>query len=598
MSSTGFLITTGGQAAATVANPGGPYIRITEWRAGSGVNYIPVGYVPGVSATTQSAMVGSTLYTSAPAAYTIVPPADPGDDPDTIELLLLIPPTVPSFFFGEISIWLEDGTMFAICVFSSLQEHVHAAGNQAGTVWRIRSRLKLQQLPAICSVELLVGQQILEVPSWQSLLSPGFQPSNANAAIVHDNNAFDEPVFVVRDNDNEWGLINYRLKFSGSVSDSGASATTTNLTHPGLSVLLLEMPNTTSKYLVKFADGTIRKITGNSTTTSIQWTPALGLAPTGAVSVWVDSVSDNRVSWADTLEYNAFAADFNPYWITPTGTFSASNKGLNQTAIPTLNRRTVTSDWTTLLNAVKAVAHVHGVSITGIQDAVDFIYNPTGPIPYGLETLRLQWQALKNMIPTIEASRLAFDLAYQEFLLLFTHSDSTYFSARNYDFTFDTSSVDHRNALLNGGMRLSLSMDVVSPTDSSWVALDALLAQMGTLTIFDGSVSRTGPGGGGEVFFPSICGLHRLDDAPDFINQYQNTHTFLGPDSGWRILVMGQYTATNDILIRVRLEDTVSPYIYGGSPGTITFNWVGSRPLATEVLTPVLAFPTVSVSQS
>lgn len=598
MSSTGFLITTGGQAAATVANPGGPYINITQFRIGSGVNYTPVGYVPGVSATTQSALVGTTLYTSAPAAYTVVPPANPGDDPDTIELLLLIPPTQPSFLFGEVGVFLDDGTLFAICVFSSLQEHVHAAGNQAGTAWRIRARLKLQQLPAICNVELIVGQQILEVPSWQALLSPGFQPSNANAAIVHDNNAFDEPVFVVRDNDNEWGLVNYRRKFTGSISDSGASATTTNLTHPGLSALMLEMPNTTSRYLVKFADGTIRKITGNATTTSIQWSPALGAVPTGAVSVWVDTASDNRVSWADTLEYNAFVADFNPYWVTPTGTFSSTNKGLNQTALPTLNRRTVTSDWTALLNAVKAVARIHGVSIIGIQDAVDFIYNPTGPIPYGLETLRSQWQALKNMIPTIEASRPFFDNAYQDFSLLFTHSDNTYFISRNYDFTFDTSSVAHRDALLNGGMRLSLSMDVVSPTDPSWVALDVLLAQMGTLTIFADSVSRTGPGGGGEVFFPSICGLYRLDDAPDFINQYQNTHIFLGPDSGWRILVMGQYTASGDILIRVNLTDTVSPYVYGGSPGTITFNWTGSRPSSSVLNTPTLAFPTVSVVQS
>ncbi len=591
MSSTGFLITTGGQAAATIANPGGPYINITEFRAGSGVGYTPVGYVPGVSPTTQSALVGSTLYTSAPSAYTVV-------TSDTIELLLLIPPTQPSFFFGELGIYLDDGTLFAICVFTTLQEHVHAAGNQAGTLWRIRARLKLAQIPAICNVELLVGQQILEVPDWQSLLSPGFQPSNANAAIVHDNNGFDEPVFVVRDNDNEWGLVNYRRKFLGSVADSGASSTTTNFTHPGLSVLLLEMPNTTSKYLVKFSDGTIRKITGNSTTTSIQWTPALGLAPTGVVSVWVDATSDNRVSWADTLEYNAFVADFNPYWVAPTGTFSASNKGLNQTAIPTLNRRTLTSDWTTLLNAVKAVARIHGVSITGIQDVVDFIYNPTGPIPYGLETLRLQWQALKNLIPTIDAARLNFDLAYQEFLLLFTHSDNTYFATRNYDFTFDTSSVNHRNALLNGGMRLSLSMDVVSPVDSSWVALDALLAQMGTLTIFDGSISRTGPGGGGEVFFTSTDGLYLLPAAPSFASQYQNTHIFLGPDSGWRIIVSGQYTASGDILIRVQLTDTVSPYIYGGSPGTITFNWVGSRPLSTEISTPVLAYPTVSVIQS
>ena len=585
MATTGFLITTGGQAQATVANPGGPYIHITQFRVGSGVNYVPAGYVPNVSPTTQSSLVGSTLYTGIPSAFTVV-------DADTIEVTLIIPPTVLSFSFGEVGVYLEDGTLFAICVFDSLQQHVHAAGNQAGTTWKIRARLKLQQIPAICNVTLINSPSLLEVPNWQTLFRPDLQPTGANAAIVHQNNGSGDPVFVVRDTDTEWGLVGYSRLFEGNLSDAGASSTVSGFTHPNLDVSL-ELPNTTSKYLIKFSSGDIRVLTSMPSTTSVTWSPPLGAAPTGVVSVWQEAGAGQRISWADTIEYNALVADVNPYWSTPGGVFPASSGGLNQVAIPTLARRTNVNDWTLILNAIKALAQIHNLSVADINAITDFVYRPTGNTPMSLQTLETQWDTLLARFAQVKvnAASLIYNATFQDFQSLPQHSDNTYFATRTYNFTFNTSSDNHRLALLNGGSRVSLSMDVISPAVPSWVALDALLNAMGTLTIFQKSCTMTGPGTGTQNFFPLTTGLRVVAAAPSWSNIFYMSHA-----SGWEITVQGQLNASNTVL-RVILQDVTSPYNYGGSPGNIQFNWAVSRPTLTLVNTPVLAFPTLSVTQ-
>lgn len=588
MASTGFLITTGGQAAATVANPGGPYINIVEFRAGSAVNYTPVGYVPGVSATSQNALVGSTLYTSAPTTYTVV-------DADTIELTLVIPPTVSSFNFGELGIYLAGGVLFAICVFDSLQEHVHAVGNQAGTTWKIRARLRLAQIPAICNVTLINSQSLLEVPNWQSLLRPDLQPTAANAAIVHDNNGSDDPVFVVRDSNTEWGLVGYSRTLLGSVSDGGASSTTTSFTHPGIAALSFEMPNTTSKYLIKFSDGSIRKITGNPSGTQVTWTPALGAAPTGVTSIWQEGGSGSRIAWADTFEYNNLVNDINPWWVAPTGSFPTNNRGLNQVALPLLTRRTNITDWTEVYRAVRALCAIHNINRIPIATPSDFAYPVQGiSPPAGLQTLSTKWTELLYRFGLATGNYLNFTLAAQDFNVYTSYDDATYYSTRNYDFTFDFSSDAHRLAMLNGGHQLTLRGAVITPTNPSWVQQNDLWNLIDTLTITDDQVLYNGAGNGSVNVYSGTSGLARINPGPGWTNQF-----FISDANGWFIQIQGQINGTNDIVIRIIVGDTIAPvYGYAGSPGTTRFNWTGSRPSATWINTPILAFPTMTVVQS
>lgn len=584
MSSTGFLVTQAGLAAATVANPGGPYIHITEFRCGSGVNYTPPGYVPGVSPTTQTALQGTTLYTSTAASYTVI-------DADTVELLLLIPASVSSFNFGEVGIYLEDGTLFAICVFDLLQSHIHAVGNQAGTNWKIRARLKLAQIPAICNVTTLVSQSLLEVPNWQSLIRPVDQPGGANAAIVHDNNSSDDPVLVIRDVDNEWGLVGYSRQLLGSTADGGASATTTTLTHPGIAGLVFQMPSTSSRYMVKFAGGAMRKITGNPSANTVSWTPALGAVPSGAFSIWEEDGKGQRVVWADTVEYNALVADFNPYWVTPSGSFPTTNKGLRQTAIPTLTNAVTDAQWATLRDAIAAVCYIHFVDPGDILAINNFVYTPTNVNPYGLQTLKDRWEALSGKIALIESGRLNFNPAYVDTSVVNVYNDNTYFSDREYTFGFNYGVDNYALASINGGAQLILTPQITSAIDPGWSAMQTLFTAINSLTINDGNVIRNGTGAGLTGEGIASEGLATVATAPGITLLYQATD----PVSGWFIQVRGR-KGVSGITILVRLQDTISPYTPGGSPGNLRFSWTAWRPSSAIINTPVLAFPTVSVS--
>ncbi len=586
MASTGFIVTQAGLAAASISTPGGPYINITQFRVGSSFGYTPPGYVPGVSPTTQTALVGSTLYQAAPVGYTVI-------DADTIELTCLIPSSTVSFQFGEIGLYLSGGTLFAICVFDALQQHERAVGNQAGTNWKIRARLRLTQIPAICSVTLQVNQNLLEVPDWQSLLRPVDQPSSSNAVIVHDNNSSGDPVFVVRDSDTEWGLVGYSKVFGGNIGDSGSTLTTTQFYHPNLSEVALDLPETTSKYLIKFPGGQIRKIGNRVDPDTISWVTPIGGPPlAGEVQIFQENGLQRQISWADTQEYNAFVVQLNPYWGPPSGSFPTSNRGLNQTFLPTvLGRRTNAADWSAVFAALRALCNIHNVSTVGIGADTDFIYNPIGSAPYGLQYYATIWQNLNTKLAEQASAYLAFNPAYQELQTYPVEQYSDYFVTRTFDFVFDYSSNNHRLGMLNGGSNYTLVMDVELPTDPSWVQLDALFAQLGTITITDNETLISGAGNGTLDLQGGIAGTQRLDGV--FRTQLTISHP-----SGWQITITARLVSEN-ILFRVTIQDTVAPsFYYSGSPGNVTFRWALTRPSSSIVNTPVLAYPPMTFTSA
>lgn len=266
----GFLITDAGLEAASIAGEFGPYVKITSFKIGSGVNYTPE--------RSQTALNGTELYSSAPTSYTVI-------DVNTSQIMCIMSNLVGPFMFGEVGLYLEDGTLFAICVWDTLQEKVQAVGAQFGNTWKIRGLLKFAQAPAIVQVTLTTSQNILEVPNLTLLVAPTDQPNDANIVIVHDNLDSENPILVVRNGDYSWGPISYSEIFVGNSTDSGASSTTTSFTHPLLAVTNFELPITGEKYLVRFADGQIRKIIGKPTDTQITWSPGEAL-PTGQISVW------------------------------------------------------------------------------------------------------------------------------------------------------------------------------------------------------------------------------------------------------------------------------------------------------------------------
>jgi SPRY domain/Phage tail-collar fibre protein len=555
----GFLITDAGLAAVTAASPGGPYLHIDHFKIGSGVNYTPN--------RAQTALQGSVLYTGTPLSYTII-------DVNLSQVMCLMDSSVGSFNFGEMGLYLVDGTLFAVCVWDALQEKTRAVGPQAGNTWKIRSMLALAQAPAIVQVTLTYSQGILEVPNWQLLAKPGDQINGANIAIVHEVDQNGNPVLVVRDTDNDWGLINYTETVSCSVSDPGAVVTPTSLKNSALITAGIEAPTSTSKYLIKFSDGQIRKITGLPEVDTITWSPAVNL-PTGTISIWVSNAVEEYVYWADTYEYNILAAQVNPYWNLPTGTYPTTNKGMNQVALPTLSRKTITADWLDLLNAMRSISQITNVDPTPITGFNDFIYRPNDPSYAGMETIKNRWLATNAQIPLIETNRNSVNLLYQA---LTAYTDQTYniywLGSQDFQFVFNYTDTNTAKGHANSGHTLLVTPTVTSPVVPEWVNLQTDFATFGALSIGPTGVAAA------AGWNATGIGLQALTGVDQVLAQFTN-------QNNWTVQVLGNRIGSQTTITFRITNLGAGSYAY--VPGVMHFAWTSRK--ASVLTTPTLYNP-------
>jgi hypothetical protein len=565
----GFLITDAGLAIATAALPGGPYIHIAEFRVGSAYGYTPT--------RSQSALVGSTLYASAATAYTII-------DINISQVMFIMPNTIGSWNFGEVGIYLQDGTLFAICVWDVPQEKIKAVGSQFGNTWKIKSLLKLAQAPAIVEVNLINSQNILEVPNWESLLAPSDQPTNSNIAIVHADDENGKPVLVVRDEDYDWGLIAYAKVFAGSVSDPGASATADTFTNPGIIPLWFGVPNATSRYLVKFSNGQIRILTNRLSDDTIQWATALGAPPVGAISIWQDISFSDAIYWADTYEYNKMILNFNPYWATPNGVYPGSNRGFNETAFPVLARKTTSTDWTILLNAIRNTSKTLGVDPAPVTGFNDFIYHADNAELIGLETVRERWDATVAQIVSLYANRNVVNLLYQALTAYAPETYSLYWGGtKNHYFDFTYADANMRQGMLNSGHALNITPSVTSPTSAAWVKLQTDFASFGAISLTPTGVTAS------ASWHPTSIGLQNLTGTDQLLASFVN-------QLSWTVYVYGKIVG-NAIRITFSMINLGGAYYYYyyASPGTINFAWSSRKAslLASPIQpTPLLTYTT------
>ncbi len=467
---TGFKITNAGLVSASTANPTGPFINVAQFKIGNGVNYVPLG--------TETALRGTVLYTGVPSSFSIV-------DGDTIECLLVMDITVGPFLFGEIGIFLSDGTLFAISTFDVLQEKIRAVGNQAGTRWVIRARLKLAQLPAVCTVTVTNTSKLLELPSWASLLGPLDNIQGANAAIIHEPNGSSGSRLVIRDTDYHWAVEGYQTILITQSNSPGLSSTSTTITSSEFPGLGMNLPSSNSRYLVQFSNGTIRKIVSIAGDT-ITFSPP-NLSPrVGTIRIAEDCCESVNIKFADTLEYNKLAVDFNPYWATPTGSYPASNKGLNETSIPLLTRSPTISDWNLLINSIRKASKIHGVPTSDLVNT-NFIY-PGQQIGAGLASIITNWTNLVAKVPLLQANRNIFDPLYQSTTLTPSVATRTSFwtgsISHGAGFSFpDKASLE---GALNAGFSFRLS-GVASGTLPIYIDLTSFFGALSTIVVGRGA---------------------------------------------------------------------------------------------------------------
>lgn len=584
MSNSGFLLTDDGLADAAASSPGGPYLHVHSFRIGSGVNYNPT--------RGQKSLKGNILYTGTPLTYTVL-------DTDTIDVVLQMDNSVGPFDFGEIGLYSTSNVLLAVCTFSELQSKVRTIGNQAGNIWRVHARIKLAQAPAICMVTVINSSSLLEVPNWSSLPAPQNMVSQANAVIVHEQNVSGDSVLVIRENALEWATVGYGRVFNGTLSDNGASANTSTLTHPNLPAVYMELPQASvSRYLIRFADGSIRRIVSQTGSTNVTWTPGLGAIPTGAFSIWEDNTTLNSgIPVASAYEYNYLANDINRYWALPSGTYNATNAGLNQNAIPLVTTRPTQFQWSLVQDALTKLMKLLNAVVTPVPvgDIVptDFVAKPNNPNVPGVATLTKLYDKYVLAAANLNNVRNQVQPAWLENVPLSnTVRSRTSAFANSVEYNCNlTWPPGGRDGLANGGGSLVLTSNANTGNifHTQW---NAFLSQIGSIIIDRGSIRSSLNFGS-----PGIYGLLNMPSTQTIIYQASSVNASLGATMFYRVYGFRPAGSSSVILtIQLQLVHTGSYTYTNVTGGQITHAVSMIRPSATLINNPVMPTPSVIIS--
>lgn len=582
MSNSGFWLTDAGLASAAASSPTGPFLHVNSFRCGSGVNYTPT--------RGQTSLSGSVVYTGTPLTYTVI-------DGDTIDVVLQMDLSIGPFLFGEVGLYDNANVLLAVCTFSTLQDKVRTIGNQAGNIWRVHARLKLAQAPVICMVTVINSSSLLEVPNWQSLAAPQNQISLANAVIVHEQNASGDSVLVVREGDLEWVTLGYGRIFDGNFSDAGTAATLTSLTHPGLNGVYFELPQTNSRYLIRFSDGSIRRVTSQTGSTNLTWAPGLGAVPTGAFSVWEDVTTMNSgFPVANAYEYNILATSLNRFWAAPSGTYFATNAGINEVAISLLTTRPTPAQWqiisTTLRKLIMLLANTFTADQVKLAEIVDsdFVSKPNNPSVPGVATLTRLYDRYSQAIRELDLRRNTTNVAYLENVVIPNTSRTRalpFVNSVNYEVALKHLTDAHRDGLANAGG----GYVVISTANTSNVfyqAWNTLFNQIGVVII-----SRAATVSSNGVGTPSTLGILNLTTTGVLVYQHSMFASGLASTLYYRVYAARLANGQFNITVQLQIVGSVT-YSYT-TPGFITHTMTMNRAAASLINNPVQALPVPTV---
>jgi len=261
-----FVITQVGLNAVEVPPISGPWINIATFQLGSGY-----GYTPGLSDT---ALHGTSLYTGTPYSYSI-------DSSNALSIQLIVDESIGSFQFGEIGLYLSNGTLFALTAFDSLQEKLKGIGNQVGSKLVINALLKLAQAPLYLYPTTGNTLQLLTVDKWADLLPPTSQLTLANAAIIQEPDPQGQFPIVMEKGSLDWTIYKYYLR----VTDTISSSTTTTVTSPYLSSMYFD-GSTNRRYLIKVLNTGLIRSVFSITAGVATINDSFSSPPTGNIEIW------------------------------------------------------------------------------------------------------------------------------------------------------------------------------------------------------------------------------------------------------------------------------------------------------------------------
>ena len=260
-----FLITRAGLNAALQAEAQGAKIKITQFTIGSGFGYTPTDDM--------TEMSGDTLFTDKPSSFKTL---------TSLSKLIVckLPTDVGPFTYGEIALWLEDGTMFAICVFDEPLSKLSSLEDAVSSSATFNCILTLEQGSAAITIDYEDNPdgacEIENVSKWTEVKAPNSMnyPLITSELIINEPSINGNTTLLTRDPIRDRWNVASEYAYVTTLSQA-VNATTVRIDTEFFDADVVDV--TPNCYLIQFDYNTFRVATATK-------------SGTAAVLAWRDSV--------------------------------------------------------------------------------------------------------------------------------------------------------------------------------------------------------------------------------------------------------------------------------------------------------------------
>lgn len=208
-----FVITRAGLDSAQRAQANGYYISLHTFAVGSSYDYQPED--------TATALKGTELHRARVSGYRVI-------DENTVEYTCILDQNVGDFSYGEVGLYMEDGTLFAVASQDRMIDKLRGDAATTGNRIIIEARLSFSQAENILKYEILklTNTEMLELPSVAHLRPPILAESNVYLTLTRDSTG--QTIMAHKgEGDFEWTFPTFTRKKEYTVTDGGTKYTST-----------------------------------------------------------------------------------------------------------------------------------------------------------------------------------------------------------------------------------------------------------------------------------------------------------------------------------------------------------------------------------
>ncbi len=278
--------------AALNANGGQPLV-LNQGVFGSGVNYIP--------SPSDTAIHGAAVFTTTVIGPTVM-------TPNVYRYSLLVDKSVGDWNFGEVGIYMTNGTLFALASASALIAKLGSTNHgEEANVLRFDGMLSMTGTNYAMWVNLSDSEGVLQIPVMNSVDQlPQSSVSQTNAWIVEGATSSQQSFLAISDRVGLWSFDTY--KFATTIGHQfpvvSSTPTSVSLDTTGFSPdeLALFTPEYLGQLIVQFSSGQLFSICRNvvnATVDSVNNLLVLGFATALLVTPLVNDTF--RVYWREPL---------------------------------------------------------------------------------------------------------------------------------------------------------------------------------------------------------------------------------------------------------------------------------------------------------